>query len=92
MYFVLAGVIDLFRYLHYGLSAVLGFIGLKMIGQYTLEAMGAIGKKEEFIPAWVSLVIVAAILAISILASMIAQHRQDKRGEPSGEPPSNPIA
>jgi tellurite resistance protein TerC len=92
LYFVLAGVIDLFRYLHYGLSAVLGFIGLKMIGQFALEAMEVVGKKEEFIPAWVSLVIVAAILAISIFASMIAQRRQDKRGEPPGDPPSNPAA
>jgi TerC family integral membrane protein len=31
LYFLLAGVMDLFRYLHYGLSAVLCFIGLKML-------------------------------------------------------------
>lgn len=31
LYFLLAGVMDVFRYLHYGLSAVLCFIGLKML-------------------------------------------------------------
>jgi tellurite resistance protein TerC len=31
LYFLLAGVMDLFRYLHYGLAAVLCFIGLKML-------------------------------------------------------------
>ena len=34
LYFLLAGVLDRFAYLHYGLSAVLGFIGVKMIAEY----------------------------------------------------------
>ena len=33
LYFLLAGVMDTFRYLHYGLAAVLAFVGLKMIGE-----------------------------------------------------------
>jgi tellurite resistance protein TerC len=92
LYFVLAGVIDLFRYLHYGLSVVLGFIGLKMIAQYVLEMLGMIGKKEEFIPAWVSLVIVALILAVSVLVSMIAQRRDVARVGQPDDSPSNPAA
>jgi tellurite resistance protein TerC len=91
LYFVLAGVIDLFRYLHYGLAAVLGFIGLKMIGQFVLEKQGIVGK-GDFIPAWVSLVIVATILTVSILASIFAQRREDRRAEQPGDPPSNPPA
>ena len=31
LYFLLAGVMDLFRYLSYGLSAILIFIGIKML-------------------------------------------------------------
>ncbi len=31
LYFLLAGVMDLFRYLSYGLSAILIFIGVKML-------------------------------------------------------------
>ena len=34
LYFLLAGVMDLFRYLKYGLAAVLVFLGLKMIAEY----------------------------------------------------------
>ena len=33
LYFLLAGVMDMFRYLKYGLSAILVFLGLKMIGR-----------------------------------------------------------
>ena len=31
LYFLLAGVIEMFRHVHYGLAGVLGFVGLKMI-------------------------------------------------------------
>lgn len=31
LYFALAGMLDHFHYLHYGLSAILGFVGLKML-------------------------------------------------------------
>ena len=34
LYFLLAGVMDLFRYLKYGLAAILVFLGLKMIGEF----------------------------------------------------------
>ncbi|MHC4180058.1 MAG: TerC/Alx family metal homeostasis membrane protein [Planctomycetota bacterium] len=40
LYFLLAGVVDMFRYLHYGLAAVLGFVGLKMIGEYLFKEFG----------------------------------------------------
>ncbi len=40
LYFLLAGVMELFCYLHYGLSAVLAFIGLKMISEYGAEQAG----------------------------------------------------
>ena len=34
LYFLLAGAIETFRYLHYGLAAVLAFVGLGMIADY----------------------------------------------------------
>jgi tellurite resistance protein TerC len=40
LYFLLAGVVDLFRYLHYGLAAVLAFVGLKMIAEYVFKEFG----------------------------------------------------
>lgn len=60
LYFALAGIIQRFRYLHYGLSAILVFVGAKM----TLS--GAFK-----IPVEISLAVIALILAGSIAASMI---------------------
>ncbi|MGW8257848.1 MAG: TerC family protein, partial [Thermoguttaceae bacterium] len=37
LYFLLAGMIELFEYLHYGLSAVLAFVGVNMIADYWLQ-------------------------------------------------------
>ena len=44
LYFLLAGVMDLFRYLSYGLSAILIFIGVKMLLHHCV-APGAIGSR-----------------------------------------------
>ena len=37
LYFLLAGVMDMFRYLSYGLSAILIFIGVKMIAHHWID-------------------------------------------------------
>jgi tellurite resistance protein TerC len=60
MYFALAGTMDLFHYLHYGLSIVLILIGLKMIGSHYLE-----------IPTGWALAIVLIVLGASVVASLI---------------------
>lgn len=60
LYFLLAGVIDKFRYLKLGLAVVLTFVGVKML----LEGF-------FHIPIGLSLGIVAAILVISIVASLL---------------------
>ena len=71
LYFLLAGVMDLFRYLHFGLAAILGFVGVKMIAEWLLpRAEGA-----ELIPTWLSLIIIAALLGLAILASLIKTKR-----------------
>jgi tellurite resistance protein TerC len=59
MYFALAGMMDLFHYLHYGLSVVLIFIGIKMLGSHYVN-----------IPTEWALAIVLLVLAASILASL----------------------
>ena len=61
MYFALAGMMDLFQYLHYGLSCVLIFVGLKMLGSYYIN-----------LPTWVALVVVAGVLGTSVLVSVLA--------------------
>lgn len=61
MYFLLAGVVDKFRYLRVGLAIVLTFIGLKML----ISAFGLI------IPIKVSLGFVALVLIGSVVASLV---------------------
>ncbi|MDQ7801842.1 MAG: TerC family protein [Armatimonadota bacterium] len=60
LFFVLAGIMDMFRYLKYGLSLVLVFIGLKMLAADFYK-----------VPIGLSLAVVAAILAVSVLASVL---------------------
>jgi len=59
LYFALAGIMELFHHLHYGLSAVLVFVGIKML-------IGDIYK----IPVSIALSVVAGILFISVIASI----------------------
>jgi tellurite resistance protein TerC len=59
MYFALAGMMEMFRYLHFGLSLVLVFVGAKMLLSHFLE-----------IPTPVALAAVAGVLAISVIASV----------------------
>jgi tellurite resistance protein TerC len=68
LYFLLEGMIRLFRYLDEGLAVILVFIGIKMLA-------------SEFykIPTWVALGFVAAVLAITITLSLIAELREQVR-------------
>jgi tellurite resistance protein TerC len=59
LYFLLADVMDKFQYLKFGLAAVLTFVGTKMVIVDIYK-----------IPVGVSLGVVAAILTLSILASL----------------------
>ena len=59
MYFALAGMMEMFRYLHYGLSGVLVFVGAKMLVSHYFE-----------IPTHIALAVVAGVLAISVAASV----------------------
>lgn len=63
MYFMLAGVIDKFYLLKYGLATVLVFVGLKMV--YFNDAFG--GK----FPISYSLGFITTVIALSVIASLI---------------------
>jgi tellurite resistance protein TerC len=78
LYFLLAGVIDMFRYLKYGLSLVLIFVGIKML----------LGHSEYKIPINISLIVIGSILALSIIASIIAA-KFDKHPEPPRDFPDD---
>ncbi len=60
MYFAVAGMMDLFEYLHYGLSLVLVLIGAKMLASHYYT-----------VPTHVALGMVAGVIAISIVASLV---------------------
>ena len=60
LYFALAGLMKLFEYLHYGLGAILAFVGVKML-------IADIYK----VPIGVALGVIAGILALSILFSIL---------------------
>jgi tellurite resistance protein TerC len=60
LYFTLSGLMNLFHLLHYGLSGILVFVGLKML-------LSDIFK----LPIVVSLLVVAGLLVVSIVASLM---------------------
>ncbi len=62
LYFAFAGMMQLFKYLHYGLSGILVFVGIKMI-------LASVWK----IPIGIALGVVVGILLISVIASIIRQ-------------------
>lgn len=67
LFFAISGLMKLFHLLHYGLAAILSFVGIKML-------------IEDFfhVPVTASLLVIASILAASILSSIIWP---DKEGE-----------
>jgi tellurite resistance protein TerC len=94
LYFLLAGVMDMFRYLSYGLSAVLIFVGGKMVTEYLAHneqvmtflrdnvwsGFHVAEEGHHLVPPALSLAVVLSLLAISIIASIVAK-RVEERGQ-----------
>ncbi len=62
LYFALAAMLDRFRFLHYGLGAILAFAALKMLAARWID-----------VPATVSLVVIGLILAVCAVVSAIGK-------------------
>src|ERR1700761_6717844 len=62
MFFLLVNIIDKFHYLKVGLAVLLAFIGLKMLGGEYAEEIGLTTMR--------SLLVILAILAVSVVASL----------------------
>ena len=74
LYFLLAGVVDQFVFLRYGLAAVLTFVGAKLL------------LAEVFhIPNLLSLGVILAALAVSIVASLYANRHEEEIEEGTAE-------
>lgn len=80
LFFLLVGMVKLFRYLQFGLAAILGFVGLKMIVETAFEDFHVIGKLEDI---YLSLVIILGILIGSVLLSIILPDDDDDIDENS---------
>lgn len=60
LYFALAGMLEIFHFLHYGLAVILSFIGVKML------------ISDHYpIPTHVALAVVGAVLVLSVGASIV---------------------
>ena len=68
LFFVIAGALELFRYLHYGLSVILSFIGVKLLisGFYELPIPVALG-------------VVVGVLLISVVASLLDRRPRETK-------------
>ena len=81
LYFLLGGLLRRLAYLQYGLAVILGFIGVKML----LEALhqNAVpfiqhGRPVVWapeLPTWVSLVVIAVVLALTVATSLLHARR-----------------
>ncbi len=76
LYFMLAGLIDRFEYLKYGLAALLAFAGVKMLLSDVVH-----------LDVWLSLGIILAILVVSVVVSLLATRDHDV---PPTSPPTDP--
>ena len=65
LYFLLAGMLYRFVYLKFGLAVILVVVGTRML----------LSDLTGELPSWVSLVVIASVLAISIVASLWASAR-----------------
>lgn len=80
LYFILRGAVDKFHYLKIGLSAVLTFVGIKMLAGYWYH-----------LPVGISLGVIALLLGGAIIASLIRSRRLDSSAAGGVAPhPSKP--
>ena len=67
LYFALAAMLGMFRFLKNALVIVLAFVGVKMLVSSLVE-----------LPSWVSLVVVFAMIGLGILASVLIPEKKEK--------------
>jgi len=89
LYFLLGGLLDRLKYLHYGIAFILAFIGVKLIfhamHENELPFING-GQHIEWVPdisTWMSLGVIVASMAVATVASLIASARE-RRGVDAG--------
>jgi tellurite resistance protein TerC len=81
LYFLIGGLLKKLVHLSYGLSVILGFIGVKLV----LHALHESGAHVPEISVPVSLAVIVAVLAVTTVTSLIAARRQERAAERTGE-------
>ncbi len=85
LFFLLEGLVNLFRYLSYGLAAILAFIGVKIIVETAIhdqfhDLIHNFGVADDQVSITItlgSLAIVIAILVISVIASVVLPQSEE---------------
>jgi tellurite resistance protein TerC len=99
LYFLLAGVMGMFRYLNHGLSAIMAFVGVKMLLEYATHFEQVIerlplGLQERLlahkplIPPLASLGVILSLLGIAIVASILANRRDARLAAAAPDAPA----
>jgi tellurite resistance protein TerC len=78
LYMAMSALLDRFRYLHFGLAALLGFVALKMLAARWLQ-----------VPITLSLAIIGVILIVCAVASWIGAARDQGSGIRDQAPPKS---
>jgi tellurite resistance protein TerC len=99
LYFLLGDLLNRLKFLSYGLSVVLAFIGVKLI----LEALAGnnlsfVNNGQPFswapeVPIWLSLVVIGATLAVTTVASLVSTRHDNQQvtaGAATGAAQSGP--
>ncbi|MBM7618093.1 tellurite resistance protein TerC [Weissella uvarum] len=75
LYFALASILPMFRYIKYALAGILAFIGLKMIVNEGSKMLGS----SFAISNMLSLAVIVTFLTVAIVASVVVSRREAKQ-------------
>lgn len=84
LFFLIGGLLDRLIYLSYGLSIILGFIGVKLVLHALHEnTLPFINDGQPImvpeVPTNVSLMVIIGVLLVTTVASLVVSRRRDKR-------------
>ena len=87
LYFLLGGLLERLAYLHFGIAAILGFIGIKLIIHAIHEApldfipgFETLQKIPE-VPIWLSLTVIVVAMGGAVIASLLIAPKSSEKAE-----------
>jgi len=92
LYFLLGGLLDRLKYLHYGIAFILAFIGVKLffhaLHENELPFING-GEHVEWAPdisTWMSLGVIVVAMAVATVASVLSSRRDRRNAAAEGAP------